>query len=331
MLHAFKLKVAGSAAILTLAIATVTGIAFSQSAAESRALPATQVAPANAARGPTLNLTPATFAIAANPAIAAGPFGPTLTMTINDDGQRVDFVGDLESGKSQTPPPIAGSPFDKFAWMETNGIDLMYESSVTTRALLGIDMAVIPAEDDAFDRIDPTALITQLMLASPVTPGIMTARNVPATFRFRTREGSVGILELTALAGDASAITFRYKLLTPDTRDVLVAKLATRLLPDLEAAFNRLTIPGLPPAETRTAARDLERILRAFSENTRGTPWANPIRKAAALATTLSTFGAEGTPEQIQKALGEIRLTLGATPGALRAAAAGSTSPQNLP
>ncbi len=207
-----------------------------------------------------------------------GAFGPVMTLTIYDDGVGRDIFGDLDTGKTYMPPDEVkrASVTEIFAWIESQGIDLTYESGVSSQALLGIDMAVLPVETGSFDRTDPNDLMAILFVTFPGTPAIMTARVVPATYRFRTREGGVGVLELVKVNATPSSVEVRYKLLQPEVRNALAAQSAANsLLPDLEKQLQNLQPPvgALSPATSlRRNWQLLARTTASLAEVTRGTP-----------------------------------------------------------
>jgi RNA polymerase sigma factor (sigma-70 family) len=304
MLKVLKMKIAGTVAAV-VAVVAVGGIVHNFSRAQTGA-PSPAGPNGNNGQQVAARATPA--AAATVPVKAGGGFLAEATMVINDDGVETNVVGDLDKGAASTPPQAiksARSAFTQFAWMEAQGVDLTYESSVSTRALLGIDMAIMPAMDGSFAEAEPASIIGKLLVVKPAMPAIMTARAVPATYYFRTREGGVGVLEVVRVSPAPSSVEIRYRLLTPAARDAAVAEVATeRLLPDIQRQLERA---GSADVLTRAAAlKSLAMAVGALSESSRGTPWYPSAHDAAIASRTVADIEAPADVTQSLKTVREL-------------------------
>jgi hypothetical protein len=306
MMKMMKVKVA---AMVLAAAMMVTGMAtVSYQAALGQEQPPAQN-PREPASGSMENLRRIAQSLS-----SSDSFGPVMNMTINDDGVKEDLAGDLDTGKLFTPSPELrrSGPLAAFNAIAQQEMDLMYESGVSTKALMGIDMAVLPVEDGYFDRAEPVGLMRELSMAKPGTPAIMTNRVVPASYRFRTREGGVGVLEIVKVNTNPSSVEIRYKLLTPAARDAVAAALAAQMiLPELDKQLRRLEAGGMDANEAQTASDELAFVLATLREVTRGTPWEARARGAAAVAAVPvgrdlnNSEGGKGSARQGRQALGD--------------------------
>jgi hypothetical protein len=248
-----------------------------------------------------------------SPYTGGDAFGPVRTMTISgEDDPSGNFYGDLDTGKVYDPTQRRDEWTNGEFWLSTHGFDLGYLNAPAVRELIGFDMAVGLVRDGLLDDATPTQLLSMLLQAGPTARADMSARVVPATYYFRTREGGVGILQLAKINANASSIEVRYKLLDPKVRDTLVAQVAaSRLLPGLET---QLRILGT--VETENDKAQLSRYMKnlalratSLAEFTRGTPWAARTRLVASTAQLAADLIEQPTPG-LKVGTQEIRQTL---------------------
>ncbi len=74
-------------------------------------------------------------------------------------------------------------------------------------------MVAAPVPNEEWDSATPDRLDYYFTLAKPGTPVTMSGRgDLPATFAFKTREGAVGLLQITGFAENPPGVRVRYKL-----------------------------------------------------------------------------------------------------------------------
>lgn len=185
-------------------------------------------------------------------------FGPVIEKTVNDDGEKVDFMLDLDTGKLY-------SVSDAEKWSKDNevlerltegsyikhiGVDLMGETA--QNSLIGFDLIAIPV-NQPWDGITPLSIISRLSTGKPGTPVTLSADGkLPKTFVFKTGQGAMGVLQIVAMQANKSPRHFkiRYKLLEKSsTNKATAAKLAAegwklwgqRKLAEAEGKFKEAT------------------------------------------------------------------------------------------
>jgi beta-lactamase regulating signal transducer with metallopeptidase domain len=215
----------------------------------------------------------------ANPAPAARDrrreaveFGPVIERTINDDNPQLgNFLIDLDKGTVMSPPADIRDEKAAAAWMAQQGIDAMGEGDM----LIGFDIIIIPKAQSNWDPLRGN--FEELNAGKPGTPVpiVPHGRSLPATYYFRTREGSSGVLQIVEVSGNATKI--RYKLAKPDPA-VSPASAAAEPLQDpaATAVANPLrdasrVLPGNRAAAAEAAAieeqarnRQIEQDVRAL-------------------------------------------------------------------
>lgn len=102
--------------------------------------------------------------------------------------------------------------------MQTNGIDAL---CVVPQAggLVGLDMKVLPVPPQAWN--ETTTRILGQLRRSPrrETVLINTEDSMPPTWLFQTREGSIGILQITGFTENPRGVKIRYKLVRESNID----------------------------------------------------------------------------------------------------------------
>lgn len=99
---------------------------------------------------------------------------------------------------------------DTLGWMRQNGFD----AKAGTGQLHVVDMDIVPLENGDWDTLTASELIGRLDKGAsrPEFLRPPTSGHLPVTFGFRTREKSVGILQLVAFDPQNSKATVSYKL-----------------------------------------------------------------------------------------------------------------------
>ncbi|MBN1256102.1 MAG: hypothetical protein JXA52_00195, partial [Planctomycetes bacterium] len=150
---------------------------------------------------------------------AENGFGPVIERVVNDDGAGVDFFVDLDKNLDFTPPAglgRAGEEAAAFEWIAENGIDVSGETAQGFRGLVGINMIATPFPGERWETVTPEQILQDEAIAhgTPGTPAVMSAKGeLPETFLFKTREGGVGILQITGFIDQVPrGVKIRYKL-----------------------------------------------------------------------------------------------------------------------
>jgi len=118
----------------------------------------------------------------------------------------IDFdTGTLHSsGDSETP-----EGFDN--WLKTMGIDAvsMYTG---VYGLCGFEMIVVPVEKEMWNT-SPEQVIKFISGGEPGTPANISGKGeLPATYFFKTREGGIGVLQITGFNENPKGVKIRYKM-----------------------------------------------------------------------------------------------------------------------
>jgi beta-lactamase regulating signal transducer with metallopeptidase domain len=129
-----------------------------------------------------------------------------------DTGKMVDQPEDMEQSSD------LDSSFKKFfGVMRERGVDALYDKGPSVHGLVGFDMVGMPIPAELWDAvIDGQYPFREFMhAATPGSPIFLSAKGgLPATFLIRTREGSMGILQIVAFTDDPKGVKIRYRLLT---------------------------------------------------------------------------------------------------------------------
>jgi hypothetical protein len=141
-------------------------------------------------------------------------FGPVLERLVNGDRPgATNFLIDLDSGQLVTPPSPREADWN---WMVANGIDATGDMSAKVRGLVATGgTVVVPVAADsweAFSVFDVRQIVVPL--SSTLRGGVaMPGKDqLPATFVFKTREGGMGLLQITGETENSSGVMIRYKL-----------------------------------------------------------------------------------------------------------------------
>jgi hypothetical protein len=146
-----------------------------------------------------------------------GPAFLHHTLYDTDGGQMNPSMIDLESGMMFSSwaleRPFSSTFQDGLRRMRQEGIDLCGDSSGKTFS--GFDMIIVPAER-AFDLVTSETTAFDRRLRGQAEPQVnVTVQDVPATYLFKTREGSRGVLEVIRFSANLESMDFRYRLLQP--------------------------------------------------------------------------------------------------------------------
>lgn len=148
---------------------------------------------------------------------APARFGPVIERVVNDDSVQRDLAIDFDSGKLFSPPPgLTPADTNAFlAWVRGNGIDAIGETSQSIRGLAGLEMVARPVNAELWKALTPRAALTDDVLkhGTPGSPVFLSAKGaLPETYLFRTREGGIGLVQITGFSGEPRGVEIRYKL-----------------------------------------------------------------------------------------------------------------------
>lgn len=154
---------------------------------------------------------------------AAPPGGdafPAATeLAVHDIATRKDVAAALSAGKlislTAAQDPVNNRK-QTLNWLRKNGADLFAETSGLVKGLVGLGLVVLPVDNDAWDKATISQVrdaVQQLTGGGGGGTSVMSARQIPATYVFRTRKGAVGVLQITAM--QAPIISLRYKMSQP--------------------------------------------------------------------------------------------------------------------
>jgi protein involved in polysaccharide export with SLBB domain len=141
-----------------------------------------------------------------------GAFGPVTERVVNHTGD--SCLIDLESGKVVTPPQeVFQDTSQSIQWTKRNGIDAGGSVAKISPGLIGFDMISIPVSNNLWDTATSKLLMETVSFCQPGNPISLVAKEIPATFIIKTREGGVGVLQITGFTHEPEGVRFRYKLL----------------------------------------------------------------------------------------------------------------------
>ena len=155
--------------------------------------------------------------VAGKPGNAA--FGPVIERPITSDFSKATTYLDLETGKYATPEPNAIGA--SIGWLRKHGVDIQSSEVGSVPGLrTAVDMSLRKLPDSALRESSdwtPDEARTKLGNLEGAGPGRVVG--TPSVYAFRTREGSLGIMQLVAAPKNKSEVTVRYKLLKASTAE----------------------------------------------------------------------------------------------------------------
>lgn len=175
------------------------------------------------------------------------PLNTVVERTVYDDGVGKDFIIDFDTGKLYTPTEEDKKAKIKPQDLWNRGFDAGAETAVTGPGLYCGDMIVIPLANERWEKVSLDGIRDDIAMGKPGTPVVMSALGpLPRSYIFKTREGSIGALQILELVNDTPRhIKIRYKLLeySPDSAPAVQA--APRIVETTPAAFTNDVDPSL--------------------------------------------------------------------------------------
>jgi predicted Ser/Thr protein kinase len=138
---------------------------------------------------------------------------------------------DFDSGKEMNEIPksiqaesdIAKTILDAVAWMEGQGLDVINDTGHSIKA---VDLKIRPLDASAWDTLTPADLRASLdNVTMTQWTDLLPNGKLPATYAFQTRQGGLGILQITGSVDNPSAVKIRYKMLREQVVDPKAAAL----------------------------------------------------------------------------------------------------------
>jgi hypothetical protein len=126
---------------------------------------------------------------------------------------------DLDTGKTFTCGEAMSDDLDvSRRWLQDSGADLMCESRSPADGFVAYDMTLLETDQKLDEINDYSAVAKKLQSADPQPFAAISVGSIfPRTYLFRTREGQIGAIEITAIASDPSGLQLRYKRIEQPT------------------------------------------------------------------------------------------------------------------
>ncbi len=149
-------------------------------------------------------------------------FDPTIEITVNDaPSVGKDCLIDFDTGKLFSLPENWREVMEKNdgEWVIKNGIDASAATRSNIKGFICEDMifTIAPGGSSYWDNVKADSLVTSDLweMGKPGRPAYMTAQGqLPATYIFKTREGRIGILQITGFNDEPRGVNIRYKMVT---------------------------------------------------------------------------------------------------------------------
>jgi serine/threonine protein kinase len=141
-------------------------------------------------------------------------FGPVIERTINRASTQTNFLISFKTGELRAPSPASAiSGLAILPWAQQEGLDAAVGFHDNNNVLTGFDMAAVPAPNGCWDELTPAEAAARLEVQPPASFVVMlfASGSPPETCVFKTREGGIGIVQLTRVVTDPPGLQIRYK------------------------------------------------------------------------------------------------------------------------
>ncbi len=144
-------------------------------------------------------------------------FRPVIERVVNDDNEKINMFIDLDNGELITPPDELHklNAAEQLGWFAQQGIDAGCETNQDVRGLFCVDMVAIPVSNDTWDTKSAESLYKDEILqqAKPGTLAFMGGKSdLPITYKFKTRENGIGILQIVDFTDNPKGVKIQYKI-----------------------------------------------------------------------------------------------------------------------
>jgi len=184
---------------------------------------------------------------------AVGPgYGPIQTVTLQSIDEKSTTLQpcaiDLDTGRTVAiPAQVLHVPAnDLLAWLEQNGVDAIARMSDEGDGLVGVGLVFWTWMASEWARADPVELRETMARASyqPRRPLLFREDSYQSVFPFKTREGTIGLLQMLAVNKAKRTVQFHYMTLQEDGTGIIKAQ-ADSESQRLAESVNRLKEFGL--------------------------------------------------------------------------------------
>jgi hypothetical protein len=146
-------------------------------------------------------------------------FRPTVEKVLKSEeasrDQSISELLDLDTGGWATNPVFGNNDRETHAWIRSNRVDVLGVVEHGQIAVLCMDVAVVPAASNGWDKVTAQNVTTNWSLAQ-TEPNKITAispiTDKTDTWLFRTREGGQGILQILGRNNQPPGVRIRYRL-----------------------------------------------------------------------------------------------------------------------
>ena len=148
-------------------------------------------------------------------ASGSSDFGPVVETVLPAVNGRTAELLDLDTGWRVTSTTFGENDRETHAWIRDHYLDVLGVVEKGQIAVLCCDMAVLPVATNLWADVEATDIATNRALAQ-MEPNKITAISPTLdktdTHFFRTREGGLGILQITGFTDNPRGVKIRYKL-----------------------------------------------------------------------------------------------------------------------
>ncbi len=231
---------------------------------------------------PPLSLDAPTETVAPVPPVVFGAIieqGLTNLETINLASNQTAWLPESITAQNRGPEKDAAA----FAWMTGAGMDLAYLSAYDGFYGLTRDMITLPRDD--WDNYRPEQLAAALHDTGQDMPekfGDASPLNNPTNFiyGFKTRDGALGLLQVTGSSGNPPGVMIQYKLVPPAITQATNPD--GSLSPDAQNALRETLNERLDAASSITDFNEKDRPLAAIASDAAKAGEEEIVKKALA-------------------------------------------------
>ncbi len=164
---------------------------------------------------------------------AIGPgYSPVQTVTLQSIDEKnttsQPCAIDLDTGRTVSiPTQVLHMPGnDLLGWLEQNGVDAIARMSEEGDGLVGVGLVFWNWMASEWARIDPVELREEMARATyqPRRPLLFREDSYQSVFPFKTREGTIGMLQMLAVDKAKRTVQFRYLTLQEDDAGTIKAQ-----------------------------------------------------------------------------------------------------------
>jgi hypothetical protein len=142
-------------------------------------------------------------------------FGPARETILKARPLATAELLDLDTGATATSTNFGANDRETHAWIRENKLDVLGVIEKGMIAVLGMDMVAVPAVSNGWETITAQNVTTNWGLSQSEPNKIVVispATDQTDTWRFRTREGGHGVLQILGPSDAPPGVKIRYKL-----------------------------------------------------------------------------------------------------------------------